>query len=218
MKNYVRCRICGKKFGRIAISHLATHLTTFDEYREQFPNAPLTSPATRNKHSKANRKSWARGERDHILIKLHEGVDRARKAGRYDEAMEALWAKIRQRWKDGYYDDTTLPALQKGYRKFADSIEGQEIMSKAAIKKWRDGTFSIATHNSYTGRYQGHIFRSSYELAALKYLIKRDIPFIYEPFNIDYEEGIYRPDFALFSHVGVLIVDCLLYTSDAADE
>lgn len=204
----IECQVCGKLCKRITASHLKTHGYDFEQYREEFPDAPLTSKATRRKHSKRNQESWARGERDHIIDSLVLGGMVARDEGRYDESMEALWAKTRQRWKDGHYNDTTLPALQKGYKDWIKHPDSHALLSRHVKERWKTGVFSIQANNSYQGIYRGHTFRSSYEFAALKFLLSRDISFLYEPFRVEYGDGrSYCPDFMLFSPAGILVVE-----------
>ena len=50
----IRCEICGKEFEQITYAHLKTHSITFDEYREQFPDALLVSDGCRKKFSGEN--------------------------------------------------------------------------------------------------------------------------------------------------------------------
>jgi hypothetical protein len=52
-KEKVRCEVCGKEFEQITNTHLKTHGITFNEYREQFPNALLVSEDLRKKFSGA---------------------------------------------------------------------------------------------------------------------------------------------------------------------
>ncbi len=40
----IKCEVCGKEFKRISPSHLKSRGMTYDDYRKQYPGAPLTSP------------------------------------------------------------------------------------------------------------------------------------------------------------------------------
>lgn len=42
----VTCRVCGRPLGRITYGHVAEHGMDLDDYREEFPEAPLTSGDT----------------------------------------------------------------------------------------------------------------------------------------------------------------------------
>src|SRR5262245_35342246 len=44
--NLWTCRICGKAFKRLTVSHLKTHNTSFTNYREKYPNTPTNQPCT----------------------------------------------------------------------------------------------------------------------------------------------------------------------------
>jgi hypothetical protein len=47
----IKCKICGREFKFITVTHLKTHDITICEYREQFPDALIVSEGWRKKHS-----------------------------------------------------------------------------------------------------------------------------------------------------------------------
>ena len=50
----IKCKICGREFQKITNTHLKKHGIIFNEYMEQFPNAPSVSEGYRKKMSEAN--------------------------------------------------------------------------------------------------------------------------------------------------------------------
>lgn len=52
--SYVKCMVCGNVFLHISNSHLRKHGFTTAEYRQLYPQAPLTSPDVRKKVSLSN--------------------------------------------------------------------------------------------------------------------------------------------------------------------
>lgn len=73
----VKCRVCGKGFVTITITHLKSHGLTFDDYKRLFPDAPLMTSELLRKHaerlrkqaSEASKKSWQNRERKIKAIK-----------------------------------------------------------------------------------------------------------------------------------------------------
>jgi len=47
----VECRVCGKKFRKITITHLKKHNMTFEEYEEKFPEANIVPDDVKEKRS-----------------------------------------------------------------------------------------------------------------------------------------------------------------------
>ena len=73
MEEKIECKICGRKFKQIHHRHVKQHGLTIDEYKKQFPDAPINSEASSqrrsdsitgreftwaNKISESNKQSW----------------------------------------------------------------------------------------------------------------------------------------------------------------
>ena len=50
--DYVICKICGEKVGRIYGAHLKKHGMTSDEYKKKLPGSPLTTTKDKKNTSK----------------------------------------------------------------------------------------------------------------------------------------------------------------------
>lgn len=53
LNDTITCKICGMELKKITYLHLKLHGMTLDDYRERFPNAPLTSDQTRENNKTA---------------------------------------------------------------------------------------------------------------------------------------------------------------------
>ena len=56
----IKCKICGREFEFITVTHLKTHGITMHEYRKQFPNALIVSEGWCKKHSDENNPMYGR--------------------------------------------------------------------------------------------------------------------------------------------------------------
>lgn len=72
----VACRVCGRPFGRITQSHLDMHGMKLDDYREEYPDAPVVSESVR----------WRSGVKEHD-----------------DETKEQISEAIREKHESGEY-------------------------------------------------------------------------------------------------------------------
>lgn len=56
--NYITCEICGDKLIQITLSHCQRHGITLEEYRQQFPNAPITAKELLRRLSEQAKEQW----------------------------------------------------------------------------------------------------------------------------------------------------------------
>ena len=76
----VVCRECGEALGQITASHLSMHGLKMDEYRREYPTAPLQSPVVKRKSGVGDRHS----EDTRRLI--GDRIRRLHEEGHYDGA------------------------------------------------------------------------------------------------------------------------------------
>lgn len=51
MKEKIKCQVCGKEFKQIHHRHVKQHNLTIEEYKEQFPDAPINSEASSHRRA-----------------------------------------------------------------------------------------------------------------------------------------------------------------------
>lgn len=103
MKSKVTCLICSREYKMITVLHLRKHGITIQQYKEQFPHAELTSPATHlkqcmsatlaNADLERRRRQSERmsGEKNPFYGKTHD-----------DETRQAMSANVKAAWARDY--------------------------------------------------------------------------------------------------------------------
>ena len=130
----IKCEICGKYLNYVTGLHLKTHCITFDEYKEQFPNALSVSEDYRKKLSKSNsgknnsmygKEAWSKGKTKETDVRLEKSGNKISKTRK-----EFFQTEEGQEWLDNNYRGENHPLYGK-----EPWIEGLTKETNEAVKK-----------------------------------------------------------------------------------
>lgn len=222
--DYVSCRICGWKGRQINAAHLwIVHQMKVKEYKEKFPDAPITCEFSKRKMQRAQKKSArenperlkAHSEKIKQFWKIPE--NRAmliEKMADRDPPTDECKEKIRQSMKRVYQEGHVLKSLNADQIGDKNPFYGKKhsqtsknTMSEKATKRLkqeyangRESAFKyLGLHNKKTSTYEAHINQYLSTLGFIKDLLV--------PFN----KGAYYIDFALKSKMLAIEIDSKLH-------
>lgn len=161
----IQCRVCGNHYRFITPSHLRKHGMTVAEYREQFPNAPLTSEADREVRAENARRQNAAnftidGGREDVRAKMSAAARRRgqRQAAENTPAWQAFMAASKpftvEQWQDPEWRSKMAEVSRRTLRKMWDDpqqaaelrekfravwdAERREVQSEVLQALWQD--------------------------------------------------------------------------------
>lgn len=207
LKGSIRCKVCGRAFHRITLTHLEKHGLTMKEYRKRYPEAPYISEVEREKHSRMMLElgddNWAK------LPEVRDKNSKALKLLFSDKTNHPMYGKhhtpatIRKISEA----NTGVPSHRKGktYEEEYGSERAKEIIQKIKnsmpdLTGENSPLFGVISYpKSYFAEGLGHMVRSSWEERVLMGFKRRGIEYIgYEPKRFEFmfkgTKTSYTPD------------------------
>lgn len=142
-ENYIQCMICGRWLKQITTGHLGLHNTSAAEYRNKYPDALLTSRASKDKMSQTqkrlvkkhpdrlqklfvhNSSLWQDPERRERLMK---GIEK--RPSQSDLTKDKISATMKKRYEDGL---TPLNIINKNQRGIHNNFYGKNHMESGVL-------------------------------------------------------------------------------------
>lgn len=182
MKETVTCQSCGERLRKITNTHLRTHDMTSEEYQEMYPDAELTSEATREKQRKTTKRLW----------EDQEYREKTRKALNRPEVKEKTRKAKKKNWQEQEFREKITEAIRKAHNR----PEVKEKDSETTKRQWGDPETREKVTQAIAKSLAKH--PNNLESALGDELTRRGIPFEYEEPIVPYIIDIFiEPDICI---------------------
>ena len=132
----IKCMVCGKELHKINSIHLKLHNLSMKEYREKFPDAPITSEELKKKYSEVQKKyshehpEKTRRGKDHYLYGKHPSQKTRDKLSKNNRMRNPEEAKKHSEIMKGKkftkeHIENIIFSLKKYYKEHPEEIKGE---------------------------------------------------------------------------------------------